>query len=85
MSLEDIGDDQGRLGVVLGSHTALDRDLCDNFDAEILEVVKDSTPLYYLYREGRPILFDARLLHEAEANISNRKRVILWWIFNNSE
>ena len=85
MSLEDISEEQGRLGVLLGSHVALDRDMCDDFDEEILEVVKSSHPLYYPYREGKPILFDARLLHEAEPNGSNRRRVILWWIFNNSE
>ena len=73
MSLDDIPPSMGTLGLILGSHEALDRDTSEDFDAEILEVVAreeeehgNAGRVSYAYRRGQPIVFDARTLHAAE-------------------
>lgn len=87
MALEDVESEQGRLGVVLGSHIAIDRNTSEDFDADILKVVETSEPstLYYPYRRAQPILFDARTLHAAEDNKSGKRRLIGWWIFSRED
>ena len=78
MSVDDLPPEMGKLGVILGSHEALDRDTSEDFDAEILEVVEreerearenqNAGKVSYAYRAGQPIVFDARTLHAAEGS-----------------
>jgi len=100
MSVEDIGGGKGRLGVVRKSHLMLDRDECEDFDRELLEVVEraeaeeeggmEGGMVWYAYRKGQPIVFDARTVHAAEGSKGEEGgrdgwgeyRVILWWIYN---
>lgn len=85
MSLDDVQPEQGMLGLVLGSHTMLDRDAEEDFDVQIEGVVKREKRSAYAYRAGKPIVFDARLIHSAEESKSERTRVILWWIYNGGQ
>jgi hypothetical protein len=51
--------------------------------------------VWYAYRKGQPIVFDARTVHTAEGSVGSGRgqeegravareecRVILWWIYN---
>ncbi len=75
MSVDDLAPAMGTLGLILGSHEALDRETSEDFDAEILEVVAAEEAgngnrgrVSYAYRRGQPIVFDARMLHAAEGS-----------------
>jgi len=73
MSVEDIGGRKGRLGVVRKSHLMLDRNESEDFDQELLEVVereggREGGMVWYAYRKGQPIVFDARTVHAAEGS-----------------
>lgn len=71
MSVDDLPASMGTLKVLLGSHKAVDRDMSEDFDAEILEAVeaaKEGETVSYAYRSGQPIVFDARTLHAAEGS-----------------
>lgn len=75
MSVDDLPSEMGKLGVILGSHEALDRDTSEDFDAEISGVVErearenqNAGKVSYAYRAGQPIVVDARTLHAAEGS-----------------
>lgn len=80
MSLDDIGRNKGRLGVVRKSHLMLDRDGSEDFDRDLMEVVEraqateaeegegEGGVVWYAYRKGCPIVFDARTVHAAEGS-----------------
>jgi hypothetical protein len=36
----------------------------------------------YAYRAGQPMIIDARTLHSVSPNVSDRWRVVVWFIFD---
>eukprot|EP01004_Peranema_trichophorum_P007720 NODE_6494_length_879_cov_26.149471_g5899_i0.p1 GENE.NODE_6494_length_879_cov_26.149471_g5899_i0~~NODE_6494_length_879_cov_26.149471_g5899_i0.p1 ORF type:complete len:255 (+),score=49.09 NODE_6494_length_879_cov_26.149471_g5899_i0:52-765(+) len=81
MSLDDVEMDQGPLGLVCGSHLAYDRSEVEDFDDEIQKIVSTCPITWYPYRAGVPVIFDGRTLHSAKPNLSDKFRVIFWWIY----
>lgn len=99
MSLEDIRQTMGRLGLIPRSHLKLDREASEDFDQDLMDLVgreggRDGA-VWYAYRKGQPIVFDARTVHTAEGSVGSGRgqeegravareecRVILWWIYN---
>jgi len=83
LSLSDVSEDQGQLGVIPGSH--LDAKLDKLEDAELTyETTEedDKKALWYAYRAGCPIVIDARTQHSVRKNVSEDTRCILWYIYN---
>ncbi|GMH42319.1 hypothetical protein BSKO_10238 [Bryopsis sp. KO-2023] len=83
MSLTEISEEQGCLGVVPCSHKKYCSEKAEGGAEEAQQRVVDEGPrVWYAYRPGVPMLIDARTLHCARDNRSDRFRVLLWWIYN---
>ena len=92
MSFEDISFEQGPLLVCPGSHddyvdgtghqpdhlTAVENSI---FKRNEKGGIRGRTVYHYSYRAGQPMVIDARTLHGALTNHSNKWRVICWYIF----
>ena len=73
MSLSDIPEEQGQLGVIPGSHKNTE---------EQMAKIDDSRAFWLSYRAGEPMVIDARTQHAVRPNVSSETRVILWFIYN---
>ena len=83
LSLSDIEEEQGSIGVVPYSHT----EFIDGIGHGCIDVNKlndiESRQIRYLYKRHDALVFDARTLHGVKNNISADKwRCVCWFIYD---
>jgi ectoine hydroxylase-related dioxygenase (phytanoyl-CoA dioxygenase family) len=87
LSLQDVSDEQGCVGVKPRSHLRYSpgKDMYDA-DATYTNVLTTTAnteeEVWHGYKAGAPLLIDARTLHCARENSSDKFRVVLWFIFD---
>ena len=79
MSLSNVTEEQGQVGVIPGSHK--DAKL-EKLEEEELTAEDDAKAVWYSYRAGCPMMIDARTQHSVRTNVSDTTRCILWFIYN---
>lgn len=79
LSLSDVSDDQGTLGVVPGSHLSF---VDGSGHGDIADNDYSDCDVRYAYRAGQPIVNDARTIHGVQPNRSDRWRVVTWFILD---
>lgn len=94
MSFDDVCFQQGPLLVAPGTHcdyidgtghsprhvTAVERTVFSSSRCVVL-AANGRRACHYCYRAGQPVVIDSRTLHGALPNVSNRWRIICWFIF----
>ena len=76
MSLSNVPEDQGQVGLIPGSHK--NAVLNKTEDEEVSRETIESKAVWYPYRAGQPLLIDARTQHAVKKNVSDETRCILW-------